>query len=170
MIKRSISFCRKNLIVNRHNLGPMRILVILCVFILLTVRSVAQTVVELDSDKVHLKQSADYEVNYLDFIERGDENSEAFWVQYDRRPGIDPWITESLEEYDKYGDDNFIEDHRNLEINILASITTYDNCGCAKTKMSSSLDMFLINFKIQKSDLDKMKRRYGKQFKVKYLE
>jgi hypothetical protein len=114
----------------------------------------------IDGDKIHLRDSLNGKVVLLSYIEKGEQNREALWITYDRRPGVDPWIREAVDRETKYSEDNFIKYWKERDIRILGAITTYDDCQCGKHKTMSSPDMFLIHFKIFSDDWGKLKEIY----------
>ena len=124
---------------------------------ILTVACSAQTPIVIDGDTIHLRDSLDGKVVLLSYIKRGEQNKEAIWMTYDRRPGVDPWIVKPLDKETKYSEDNFVKYWLERDIRILGVITTYDDCRCFKHKMTSSPDMYLIHFKILPEDWNKMK-------------
>lgn len=130
----------------------------------------AQVTRVMDGDTLSFEVLSEYEdILMLKYIERGKNHSDAVWVEYDRTPFYDRWVFEPLEGFEKYSDANFIEYHRQYGIEILAAITTYDDCGCAKNKAGNSPDMFLINFKISISDLEKFKKLYRPSMKIEII-
>jgi hypothetical protein len=119
-----------------------------------------QKIIFVDGDEVVLRDSLDGKVTLLTSITRGLKNTEALWIRYDRRPGIDPWIRDPIEGQDKYSDENFIMYLRKKDIHVFGSITTYDNCLCGKYKAADSPDMYLIFFKIDKRQWERFKEFY----------
>jgi hypothetical protein len=122
------------------------------VFILVTLISYGQKKIVIDGDKLHLRDSLGGKIILLSSIERGEQNPNAVWVTYDKRPGVDPWGKDSDESFTKYWKKNGID--------ILGVSSTYDNCLCFKTKTASSPDMYLLHFKISINDWTKMKEHY----------
>jgi hypothetical protein len=122
------------------------------VLILMTLISYGQKKVVIDGDRLHLRDSLDGKIIVLSSIERGDQNPDALWITYDKRPGVDPWGKDSDQDFIKYWSENAID--------ILGMLITYDNCQCFKTKTTSSPDMYLIHFKISTNDWTKMKALY----------
>jgi hypothetical protein len=121
------------------------------VLTLMTLISYGQRKVVIDGDVLHLRDSLGGKI-LLSSIERGDQNPDALWITYDKRPGVDPWGKDS----DKY----FINYWNEKAISILGMLITYDNCLCYKTKTASSPDMYLIHFKITSDDWNEMKELY----------
>jgi hypothetical protein len=117
-----------------------------------TLNSYGQKKVIIDGDKLHLRDSLEGKITLLSSIERGDQNTDALWITYDKRPGVDPWGKDSDKNFIKYWNEN--------AISILGMLITYDNCLCYKTKTGSSPDMYLIHFKIPRDDWNKMKELY----------
>lgn len=119
-----------------------------------------QNPVVVDGDKIYLKDSLGGEVMLLTYIERGGQNLDAMWITYDRRPLVDPWLLEAVDQSTKYSEDNFLKYWREKDVRILGALTTYDDCRCFKTKTASSPDMYLIHFKIFAEDWNKLKKLY----------
>ena len=120
--------------------------------IVITFISYGQKKLVIDGDKLHLRDSLEGKIILLSSIERGDQNPDALWITYDKRPGVDPWGKDSEENFVKFWSENAID--------ILGMLITYDNCLCFKTKTASSPDMHLIHFKIASNDWIKMKELY----------
>jgi hypothetical protein len=114
-----------------------------------------QKTLVIDGDKITLRDSLETNEILLTSVERGSQNQDAQWITYDRRPGRDPWNS-VLE----YLDENFTNYWLGHKIKILGVFVTYDDCMCFKTKTGNSPDMFLIHFKIQSGDWEKMKELY----------
>lgn len=117
-----------------------------------------QTVI--DGDRIFLRDSLDGKPVFLSYIERGEENKDAIWITYDRRPGVDPWIKGAANKETRYSADTLIRYWKERGVRILGAITTYDDCGCIKQKRGDSPDMFLIHFKIFPGDWNKIKEIY----------
>jgi len=123
--------------------------------------SFGQKTVVIDGDKVVLSDTLGGREVSVSYIERGLKNQEAIWICYDRRPGVDPWILETEDRNNRFSDETFINYFKEKGINILGAITTYDNCNCAgKCRAMHCPDMYLIHFKISKSDWAKVKDLY----------
>lgn len=121
-----------------------------------------QAQVTIDGDKINLRDSLDGDIILLSYIERSGQNRDAIWITYDRRPLVDPWITEAVDRVTKYSEETFINYWNERGVKILGAITTYDDCGCFKSKASFSPDMYLIHFKIFLDDWDGLKAIYPK--------
>lgn len=133
----------------------IKMFVLSLVFMLGAYVSRGQKTVIIDGDKITLRDSIGGQVTFLTSIERGSQNQEVQWITYDRRPGIDPWAR-SLEDLDE----NFANYWLDHNVNLLGVFVTYDDCRCSKTRTTGSPDMFLIHFKILRSDWAKMKGLY----------
>lgn len=131
-----------------------RFLLILILILPITSILYGQQKINIDGDIVHLKNSPGGFV-LLDSIERSVINDDTFWVQYDRRPGVDPWIKGYRGEV-RFSDKHFMNFFKENKISILGAITTYDNCLCSKNKTMDSPDMYLINFKISREEWEKL--------------
>jgi hypothetical protein len=130
----------------------------------------AQTTLIMDSDKIHLRDSLNGKVVFLSYIERGEQNKEAIWITYNRRPLVDPWIAEAKDKETRYSEDVFIKYWKVRNIRILGALTTDDDCGCYKTRTTGSPDMYLIHFKIFLEDWFKMQEIYpGMETYLTYL-
>lgn len=119
-----------------------------------------QTQAIRDGDKIHLRDSLDGKVVLLSYIERGEQNMDAIWITYDRRPGVDPWTKKAVDRDAAYSEDIFIKYWKERDIRILGAIITHDDCRCAKHRRWDSPDMLLIHFKIPSEDWDKLKDIY----------
>jgi hypothetical protein len=104
---------------------------------------------------VYLRDSLNGQFVLLDSIEKRGINENTFWVQYDRRPGVDPW-TKGYRGDDKFSDKHFLDFFKENKVFILGAVTTYDNCLCSKNKTMDSPDMYLINFKISRKEWEKL--------------
>lgn len=131
-----------------------RFLLILILILPITSILYGQQKINIDGDIVHLKNSPNGFL-LLDSIERSVINDDTFWVQYDRRPGVDPWI-KGFRGEDRFSDKHFMNFFKENKISILGVITTYDNCLCSKNKSMDSPDMYLINFKISRVEWEKL--------------
>jgi hypothetical protein len=125
------------------------------ILLLGTIAAHGQKRLIIDGDKINLRDSLEGKVILLSSIERGNENRDALWITYNRKPGVDPW-TRDL----KVLDENFIKYWKENGVSILGAFITYDNCMCFKTKTMSSPDMYLIHFKLLINDWTKMKELY----------
>ena len=120
-----------------------------------------QQIVVIDGDTLALRDTLDGKQVLLSYIERGIQNTDAIWITYNRRPGVDPWIRKTTNQRDRYSEENFIDFFRTKGIKILGALTTYDNCNCAgKCKAIGCPDMYLIHFKISPTDWSKLKTFY----------
>jgi len=124
-------------------------------FILWAFVALGQKNIIIDGDKLTLRDSLEGRVTLLSSIERGNQNRDALWITYNRKPGVDPW-NKDLKELDK----NFAKYWTENGVEILGVLVTYDDCMCIKTKTVSSPDMHLIHFKLSANDWTKMKELY----------
>jgi hypothetical protein len=69
-----------------------RVLLVLSLIGQITFVSYGQQKIIIDGDIVYLRDSLNGEFILLDSIEKIENNENTFWIQYDRRPGVDPWI------------------------------------------------------------------------------
>ena len=65
-------------------------LIFLVVLIVITFISYGQKKIVINGDKLHLRDSLEGKIILLSSIERGDQNPNALWISYDKRPGVDP--------------------------------------------------------------------------------
>jgi len=133
----------------------MKRLLLVLILIGPTVISYGQQKINIDGDIVYLRDSLNGEFVLLDSIERKEKTENIFWIQYNRRPGVDPWI-KGYRGDDKLSDEHFVDFFKENKIVILGAVTTYDNCLCSKNKTMDSPDMYLINFKISKKEWVKL--------------
>lgn len=133
---------------------------IIAFLLAITTIAKAQSQIVVDGDVVHLTDSLNAKISLLKYIERGDQNKEAIWITYDRRPGVDPWIRNAKDKSKKFTDENFIEYWEDKNVKILGAITTYDDCRCSKNRTADSPDMYLIHFKVYQRDWDNMRDFY----------
>jgi hypothetical protein len=133
----------------------------LLILILLAPAALAygQKKINIGGDVVHLRDSLNGKIILLDSIEKRGKNENTFWIQYNRRPGVDPWL-KGYRGDDKFTDNHFIEFFSEHTILISGAVTTYDPCLCAKQKTMDSPDMYLINFKISKKEWEKLIKFY----------
>jgi hypothetical protein len=132
-----------------------RLLLVLILIGQSAIISYGQQKINIDGDIVYLRDSLNGQFTLLDKIEREKNNEDTFWIQYDRRPGVDPWI-KGYRGDDKFSDKRFIDFFKENKIAILGAITTYDNCLCSKHRTMDSPDMYLINFKISRKEWEKL--------------
>jgi hypothetical protein len=57
----------------------------------------------------------------MEYIERGGKNSDAIWITYNRRPGVDPWIKEAVDRETRSSEDAFIKYWKERDIRILGA-------------------------------------------------
>jgi hypothetical protein len=129
-------------------------------FTLVTFLCYGQNKIVVDGDELYLKDAPNEKVVFLDSIHRGSQNPGAIWITYDRRPGVDPWIRQMKDKSKRYSEETFVNFWKEQGITIFGAFTTYDDCQCAKTKATSSPDMYLIHFKISPDDWIKMRESY----------
>lgn len=93
----------------QKNFQPMsKGIFVFLVLSIMTSFAYGQKKINMDGDEILLEELIDGDL-VLSAIKRGDQNNDAVWIRYDRRPGVDPWIRDPVEGLDRYSDENFIQ-------------------------------------------------------------
>jgi hypothetical protein len=135
-------------------------LLLSALFLISFISGYSQSHVVIDGDKLLLRDSLNGKMILLSSIERSAQNSTALWITYDRRPGVDPWISTAQDKATRFSETQFVNYWKENGVRILGAFTTYDDCQCAKYKSGDSPDMYLIHFKLFPDDWEKLKEVY----------